>query len=368
MNHISDLSTIEEMLCRKATLSHTPVSGAFELTPFCNLDCKMCYIKEYPTDKINNNVLIDYQSWIDLAKEISKQGLLFLLLTGGEPLLYPNFKELYTTLKRMGLILTINSNGILINNEWADFFSDNLPRRINITLYGATNKTYEKICNNSNGFDLTLAAIHRLKQRNIDIKLNASIIKDNYQEVELIIDIAKELNVPIEFNTYMFPCNRNHKLNFQADVRIDPKTAAKLDIIIREKLDSDKFDLQKNKFLNNYIVASQNTNLDRSMKCRAGKSSFWVNWKGYLTPCVFLESPGYSILNEKSNFNFKTAWHNLNEDCDRILLPIKCTSCGHRHNCHVCAACAYWEGGNYDKQPYYLCETMENTYQQLSAL
>ena len=44
-------------------------------------------------------------------------GTLFILLTGGEPMLYPHFKELYTRLREMGFILTLNTNGTLIDNE-----------------------------------------------------------------------------------------------------------------------------------------------------------------------------------------------------------------------------------------------------------
>ena len=59
--------------------------------------------------------------WISLAKQMKDAGTLFLLLTGGEPLLFPQFKELYCVLKDMGMILTLNTNGTLINEEWAEF-------------------------------------------------------------------------------------------------------------------------------------------------------------------------------------------------------------------------------------------------------
>ena len=58
--------------------------------------------------------------WIKLAHQMKDAGTLFLLLTGGEPLLFPGFKEVYIELQKMGMILTINTNGTLIDEEWAD--------------------------------------------------------------------------------------------------------------------------------------------------------------------------------------------------------------------------------------------------------
>ena len=71
--------------------------------------------------------------------------ILFLLLTGGEPLLFPDFKTLYRRLRNLGMILTINTNGTLLDEAWADFFATYPPRRINITLYGADAASYDRL-------------------------------------------------------------------------------------------------------------------------------------------------------------------------------------------------------------------------------
>ena len=60
--------------------------------------------------------------WIEIAKQMKEAGVLFLLLTGGEPLLYAEFREVYLALKEMGMIITLNTNGTMIDEKWADFF------------------------------------------------------------------------------------------------------------------------------------------------------------------------------------------------------------------------------------------------------
>lgn len=65
------------------------------------------------------------EEWTKTAEDMMKAGTLFVLLTGGEPLLYPHFRELYQKLRELGMIITINTNGTLINEAWADFFAEN---------------------------------------------------------------------------------------------------------------------------------------------------------------------------------------------------------------------------------------------------
>ena len=45
MSHRPIVPAITEYLYRKSALSGVPISGTFELTPVCNMDCKMCYVR-----------------------------------------------------------------------------------------------------------------------------------------------------------------------------------------------------------------------------------------------------------------------------------------------------------------------------------
>ena len=62
-------------------------------------------------------------------------------LTGGEPLLYPAFRAVYLAVRKRGMIVTVNTNGTLLNEDWAAFFAKNPPRRVNVTLYGHRKRT-----------------------------------------------------------------------------------------------------------------------------------------------------------------------------------------------------------------------------------
>ena len=84
-NHIADL------LIKKAKASRTPITVNFELLPVCNLNCKMCYIRTDWKTVQDAGGLRNADEWIKLAEELYESGTLFLLLTGGEIFLYPDF-------------------------------------------------------------------------------------------------------------------------------------------------------------------------------------------------------------------------------------------------------------------------------------
>ena len=96
---------LTEYLYRKAYISKTPLSGAFEISPLCNMDCKMCYVRmsKEEMNKVGRQRTVD--EWIEIAEQAKEMGTLFILLTGGEPFLYKDFKELgsYTACKEKGV-------------------------------------------------------------------------------------------------------------------------------------------------------------------------------------------------------------------------------------------------------------------------
>lgn len=117
MDHLHDANLLERALVDKANQSRVPITTNFELTPTCTLNCDMCFIRTERSVVERHGGLSPLQQWLDWAEQLQDMGTLFILLTGGEPMLYPHFKELYTRLREMGFILTLNTNGTLIDNE-----------------------------------------------------------------------------------------------------------------------------------------------------------------------------------------------------------------------------------------------------------
>lgn len=135
---------MKKTIMKEATKQQVLIGTSFELLPVCNLNCRMCYIRMDMEQVRQNGGLKTYEEWIELAKELREAGVLFLLLTGGEVFLYPHFRELYEALYDMGFVITINTNGTLINEEIVQWLKQRLPKCVSISLYGASDETYEK--------------------------------------------------------------------------------------------------------------------------------------------------------------------------------------------------------------------------------
>ena len=353
---------VTEYLFTKATRKKTPLGGTFELTPVCNMDCRMCYVKMSRQQQEAIRALISAEEWIRLGQEAKEHGLLYLLLTGGEPFSRPDFREILAGLHEMGLVLTINSNGTLIDEKTMEWLVQTPPVRINITLYGASDATYERLCRNPRGFTRVTKAIRMLRDAGITVKINCSLTPYNADDLEGIIRFAKEEGLVVQATSYMFPPVRRDASKVGQNDRFTPEDAAYYSAKIEKLLNGSERFLERAKTLDfGSIPSDDDMCIDsegEGIRCRAGKSSFWVTWDGKMLPCGMLPDEGVDL----SKTEFAEAWKQITEKVTCIRLPAKCKNCSLKELCRVCAAMAVTETGHYDQVPEYRCR-MAQEYQ-----
>ena len=131
-----------QAMLENARRSHIPYKGTFELTPRCSLKCKMCYMRLDPPQIKEQGRELTAEEWIRLGQMAFEAGTLDLLLTGGEPMLRPDFPQIYTALTDMGFLLRLYTNATLITPEIMDLLRERPPQAMEITLYGASEETY----------------------------------------------------------------------------------------------------------------------------------------------------------------------------------------------------------------------------------
>ena len=350
-----------EYLHRRADVRGTPLSGTFELTPMCNMQCRMCYVRKTPEEvQATGHRLRTVEEWLSMAETLKEQGTLFLLLTGGEPLTYPGFKELYTKLQTMGFILSINSNATLINEEWVEFFAEHAPQRINITLYGSSNETYARLCNNPQGFTQAAWAIEHLQDRGINVKLNCSVTPDNVEDLEDIIKYGEKRKLILQATSYMFPPLRRDAESIGRNERFSPEDCAYIEAKIRKMQRGTENLKGYYESIKQLKPIEEDSCFDcegDGVRCRAGKSSYWLTWDGRLLLCAMMDDPAYYPFEE----GFAESWKKLKERTMAIRLPSECASCEAKEVCHSCAAMIYTETGSYDIKPQYRCDLMDAT-------
>ena len=150
---------VTEYLHAKAASLGIPLNGTFELTPCCNMSCKMCYVRLTKPEQEAIAPLRTAQEWLELGRAAKDAGMIYLLLTGGEPFLRPDFREIFQGLHKMGFVLSINTNATLIDEDTIQWLKQTAPMRVNVTLYGASNETYGRLCGNPQGFSQAVKAI-----------------------------------------------------------------------------------------------------------------------------------------------------------------------------------------------------------------
>ncbi len=323
-----------------------PVSGTFELTQRCNFNCEMCYVHDcaQKTDPLTA------EDWLSLARQAKDAGTVFLLLTGGEPLIRDDFEYIYTALARMGFLISINTNGSLLEKH-KKLFDELPPVRINISLYAADNSAYGKICKNE-AFDKVLSSVNQMKKLGISMRFNTVFTPENILEYKKIADISRELSIPLKPTTYTYPSIRLDKKNI--DSRFVPEQAAEyLSLVDEYRFDKDFYRERLNKLLSLPKGPDEN-----KVRCRAGRASFWITADGIMLPCGMIPEPEGRPLEQ----GFEKAWQDIKYATEQIRLPEECLKCKYAGICSVCAAMCKAETGDFGKTPQYICRITKHLF------
>lgn len=329
-----------------------PVSGSFELTRKCNFNCKMCYVHCTDTSKDNE---LTTKEWLKIAEDAKKEGMLFLLLTGGEPLLRPDFEKLYSELAKMGFMLSLNTNGSMFSENIFKLFELYPPARVNISLYGGSEETYESLCENKK-FNVVVNNIKRLREMHIPVRLNCVFNRYNVADTEKIYAIAKELELIVKPSSYMYPPLRAKGETGENEARLTPGEAAKNTVLCRKlTFSEEQLRAKAEQMQSLYPPECEPDARGDGMRCRAGKSSFWVTFDGKMMPCGMLTEPTVSL----KDMSFIDTWNVIRNKTAEIRLPVECQSCSHKAVCNVCAAMCYTETGSFSGKPEYICKMVK---------
>ncbi len=359
---------IRRYLYQKAVRQRAPLSGAFELTPRCNMNCRMCYIRMSEEEMRARGREFSAAEWIAMGRACRDEGTLFLLLTGGEPFLRPDFREIYTALHEMGFVISVNSNATLIDEETVKWLRRVPPSRVNVTLYGGSNETYARLCRNPHGFDQATRGIRLLRQAGIPVLLNVSFTRANAADMEAVYAFAREMDLAVRPAVYMFPPIRSAHETIVDDVRFSPEEAgevmARVEVCGRtpEALETFRRRVRAGLPCETEEDGECPRAAEEPMGCMAGRCSFWVTWDGRMTPCATMNEPTAHPFAD----GFAASWRTIVQGVEPIRLPPACGACRYRSICRVCGAVALAEGqGDSTRRPDYMCRMTETYVRRL---
>jgi radical SAM protein with 4Fe4S-binding SPASM domain len=320
-----------------------PSDGTIELTHRCNLKCIHCYCNLPANDRKVREKELTTKEVFRILDEIAEEGCLWLLLTGGEPLLREDFKEIYAYAKRKGMLITLFTNGTLISQEIADLLRDCPPFLVSITIYGATPKTYEKITRVSRSFSRCLRGINLLLERKIPLRLRTIAMRMNYAELRAMKSFSESCGLEFRFDSCIHP--RLDGSLSPCNARLSPEEVVRLDLEDERRV---------SKFKKSYYEFEASSTTNFLYNCSAGVDTFSINPYGHLQICLMVTKPFFNLREGSFNHGWKKFIPEIRS------LPKKrqsqCDSCRNRPLCARCPAWADLEAGNPEAPVEYLCK------------
>jgi radical SAM protein with 4Fe4S-binding SPASM domain len=329
-----------------------PLQGTIDLTWRCNLACAHCYNKLPRKDRGAMRTELTYEEHCRILDEICDTGCLWLLYTGGEVFAWEDFCRIYTYAKQKGLLITLFTNGTLITPELADFLQDWPPLSIEITLYGRTRNTYERVTGVPGSYDRCLAGIRLLMERSLPLSLKTLVLTTNSHEIWPIRSfVEQELGLPFRFDATVNPCLdcSAQPLSF----RLTPQQIAELDFTDERRATEWR-----------ELAARQlPRSADYAYGCEAGIKAFAVNPWGRLSLCAFAAVEGYDLRSG----SFREGWKGpvLAERKRQVTRWTKCVRCTIRGACGMCPATGRLENGDAEEPVDFLCATAHLRYMTL---
>ncbi len=312
-----------------------PLSIGLELTSRCNLNCRHCYINRPASEKGHTELSLEE---IDrVSGEALDLGTLWFLLSGGEPLVRQDFPDIFLMLKKKGFLVNVLTNATLITKSHANLFKKYPPRTIEISAYGATSETYERVTGSQDGFNKFLRGLTLCMDAGLDIILKTVATRSLHREIEDMKALVSGYDRAVL------------RVEDQLISRID-RDQEKSARIARERLklnttapcrtEASQGSLKENQWGGNLFF------------CNAGINSCWIASDGTAHLCTTLREPSLAVGLRK--VSLKEFWY---EHAPRILGLCSykteyingCYNCEFKAECNWCPAMSWVETGRLDQ-------------------
>lgn len=174
--------------------AHSPLGFArcsYEVNLFCNYDCKICYLGE----KVSAGLPLPQR--LILLEMMRDSGVVWLQLTGGEPLIDRYFREVYGHAWELGMMISISSNGSnLAEPRVLDLLTTHRPYRLTLSVYGASEASYEGQTQRRGSFARFSRGLAAAHEAGLPIKLSLIVTQDSAHEVDQMKALADSYGLP----------------------------------------------------------------------------------------------------------------------------------------------------------------------------
>jgi MoaA/NifB/PqqE/SkfB family radical SAM enzyme len=333
-----------------------PLEGNIDLTYRCNCNCRHCWLRMPANDGVEKGEL-SFDEISRIVSEARALGCRRWLISGGEPMLRPDFVDIFDMITRRSLPYSLNTNGTLITPAIARLLKRKGAKMV--ALYGATAEIHDHITRTPGSFAETMQGFSYLREAKAGFIVQLIPMRDNYHEFDAMTRLARSLSPGYRVGApwlYLSACRsavRNREISRQrldpADViHVDPPDATDDDKWITAAETDDKSPARLQPGEDNRLFAA----------CIDGCRDFHIDPYGGMTFCCFVKDP--ALRYNLRNGSFREAWDDFIPSlADKVQgdpgYEQNCGRCDRREDCRWCPAYGYLEHGRYSANVAYLC-------------
>ncbi|MEM8963679.1 MAG: radical SAM protein [Acidobacteriota bacterium] len=260
-------------------------SAMLELTYACNLDCFFCY-----NDRGLRGRRLELNDYLSLLDDLAAMQVLFLCLTGGEPLVHKDFFAIGRAARERGFVIRIKTGGHGLRGRIAERVKREVdPLETEISLHGATRETHERQTRVAGSFDRLIDAIPELVELGLRPRFVTTLTAWNEHQIADMFALADRLGVPLRFQGPVGPRDDGDRTPLQ----IQPSTEGwtTLLAIAAERRTRTVADMEC------APVPSQNGARKKGV-CGAGTDEVLIDPFGSVFPCLHLRSAAGNVHDE----------------------------------------------------------------------
>ena len=255
-----------------------------ELTYRCNLDCFFCY-----NDRGKPGTPLSLEQYDRLLHDLARMQTLFLMLTGGEPMVHPHFFDIGRIANELGFVTRIRTNGHSLTAKVARRVVDEInPYCVEVSLHGASAEAHERQTRVAGSFDRLVRNI----RTSLDAGLRMSVVTTptawNEHEILGMFDLCDGLGVPLRVQGPVAP--RDNGDTEPLSIRPKDETWR---IAEREAMSRKQARYYKDAVVN--IDVSRDSGGDELATCGVGVAGVDIDPYGNVLACMHLQSPAGNI-------------------------------------------------------------------------
>jgi radical SAM protein with 4Fe4S-binding SPASM domain len=331
-----------------------PIDVSIEVTRRCPLECLHCYNNLPMGDVEARKGELSFAEHVALLDELVEAGTLWILYSGGEIFARKDFLDIYTEAKKRGFLVTLFTNGTLINERIADHLARYRPFAIEITLYGATRETYEKLTQKPGSFDRCMRGIQLLLERGLPLKLKTVPTTVNQHEVYAMKEMAASLGVEFKFDPLVNPridCSQS-----PLAVRLTPEEVVGLEFYDATRKEEYRRLVTKDLCESEPASSSADDSIAGKQRysCGGGVNGCAVSPSGKMSICVISQQQGYDIRSGSFREGWNGKMHEIRVQ-ERTRRTI-CDGCKISSLCSMCPANGELENGDPEAPVEFLCQ------------